>query len=1022
MSKFLFGAINKLNGGGTLGRIAKRVLVTAEQIDLRRQLENINAPEDNFIEPLQPPISPPAQGGSAGDGVNINAMPSGDGTYQLSTDPSAGIPILYGQSQVRGAVFDAELTGNSQILTTAIMLSERTGTGTNGNADYVLNEVFFNDNKLNLNANGTVANAILNDGTVSTKYNDNTKVFVYQGDVDTPIDKIQPGVDATYGSARTYMQNWANTQVQARGTVFALIQQTYDGANGVQGLGTWTFDITNSTASNPGDVMFDFLSNDRYGSQYDATAINSNTLIGSESTSLKSIANETRLFTSSISTDATANLSNIANGTIYPQLVLNGGIGNATYSNVTIASSSVNGDITGNLRFSGNNSINTSANSEIFASGVNRVKIFWANAATQGANCTNIISGNSTSSPNTFTGFIDIARLVPDGSNITGYTFADANVEAATMFPGDTYILSSPTWQGGTADTITIDAGLTPTATITNLFVEGDKIRPEGSPFVYTVASNVSVTGAGYKQFSIPVKEKIVVPDFANIDMGNATLQTEYNDQPSTAVAQAKRFEFDNDDIGILWNGGWPFLNANVDLATRFPTTSNMTQHANLLFSNVLVGNAIMSSPNTANDSIVLGEENNMTINGLIKPDKTVQTIQKEILKHSGCMLTWELPEGRWKAIPNANANITGAPEFDDNNIVGEIKVTTSDITTYYNSARAQYVELNHNSVKEEIIVFTPDFELNTNESKHKMELSYPLCNSASEAQRKADVELKQNRLDKVINFKSDYTGLGLEPGDIIKVTNSDYGFTDKTFRAVRVRESMDKDILLLNITAIEWNNETYTDRIPFRKPALDDIEFEPEEYADIIDGGNIKDGTLPEEAMNGNIKLGGVLLSKFIGEDQSGPSTGGNTLIDLGGNGTDPFEHVFNANVLGATIRNSSESFLLRSFMMPQGTFDSVTDPDTNMRGVTESFTLQTKLIAYVSNATSNVAFTSNTSLQSAPFIEGGQGNSLRIDVPKDVSNVKVRVQGSTNGPYNGTNGAGFDEIALIGLRENTV
>ena len=1014
MARFLFGPINKLNGGGKMGRVANRNLITAEQIDLRKQLECVNAPGNNVVEPGVTPTSPIGAGTNNGGG-STNTVPSGDGTYQLSTDPSAGIPILYGQCQVRGAVFDSEMTSNGSILTTALMLSERTGDGINGNANYRLNEVFFNDANLNLNANGTVANAILNDGTSSTKYNTNTKVFLYQGDVDSEIQKYKMGGadhTPTYGTARTYMQNWANVQVQARGSVFALVQQTYDAANGVQGLGTWTFDITNTTTSNPGEVMNDYLTNERYGSQYPATTINSNTIVGAESTSLKNIANETRLFMSSISTD-NANISavNIANATLYPQLITSGGIGNATYSNVLIASSSVNDDITGNLRFSGNNTITTSANSEIFSRGVNRLKVFWANAATQGANCTNIISGNAFTSPNTFTGFVDIARLVPDGANISGYTFADANINTGKMFPGDTYALSNTNWQGGTADTITIDAALTPTATITNLLVEGDKIRPEGSPFVYTVASNVSVTGAGYKQFSIPVKERIVVPDFANIDMGNATLKTEFNIQPSTFV-QAKRFQFDNDDIGILNNNGWPFTNANVATATRFPGTANITQHANLLYSNVLVGNAIMTTPNTVSDTIVLGEEKNMTINGLIKTDKTVQDIQKEILKHSGAMLNWELPEGQWKIIPNANANITGAKTYNDDNIVGEIKVTTSDISTYYNSARAQYVEKNHNSVKEDIIVHTPKFELNTNESKHKMELNYPLCDSASEAQRKADVELKQNRLDKVINFKSDFTGLGVEPGDIIKVTNTDYGFTDKTFRAVRVRETMDDDILLLDITAIEWSNETYTDRIPYRKPALDDIEFEPEEYSDFI---------INEEMLDEDIKLSGVLLSKFIGNDQSGTTTGGTVLRDLGDPsppaGNSPYMHVFNRDKLQATIRKSSESFLLTAFMMPQGTYN------TDASGVTPAtkFTVSGRLIAYVSNASSNVAFTGNIAIGSVAA-PPPQQLSLRIDVPKDVSNIKVRVQGAIDGPFDGAgNDAGFDEIGLLGLREST-
>ena len=35
MARFLFGPINKMNGGGQMGRVANRNLITAEQIELR---------------------------------------------------------------------------------------------------------------------------------------------------------------------------------------------------------------------------------------------------------------------------------------------------------------------------------------------------------------------------------------------------------------------------------------------------------------------------------------------------------------------------------------------------------------------------------------------------------------------------------------------------------------------------------------------------------------------------------------------------------------------------------------------------------------------------------------------------------------------------------------------------------------------------------------------------------------------------------------------------------------------------
>jgi hypothetical protein len=125
---------------------------------------------------------------------------------------------------------------------------------------------------------------------------------------------------------------------------------------------------------------------------------------------------------------------------------------------------------------------------------------------------------------------------------------------------------------------------------------------------------------------------------------------------------------------------------------------------------------------------------------------------------------------------------------------------------------------------------------------------------------------------------------------------------------------------------------------------------------------------------------------------------------------------HVFNRDKLQATIRKSSESFLLTAFMMPQGTYNTMGNGVTPLT----KFTVSGRLIAYVSNASSNVAFTGNIAIGSVAA-PPPQQLSLRIDVPKDVSNIKVRVQGAIDGSFDGINPAGFDEIGLLGLREST-
>jgi hypothetical protein len=48
------------------------------------------------------------------------------------------------------------------------------------------------------------------------------------------------------------------------GLVFAVVQVDYDVSKGSTSIGTFRFDITNSMTL-PGDCMFDYMTNTRYG-------------------------------------------------------------------------------------------------------------------------------------------------------------------------------------------------------------------------------------------------------------------------------------------------------------------------------------------------------------------------------------------------------------------------------------------------------------------------------------------------------------------------------------------------------------------------------------------------------------------------------------------------------------------------------------------------------------------------------------------------------------------------------------
>jgi len=86
------------------------------------------------------------------------------------------------------------------------------------------------------------------------------------------------------------------------------------------------------------------------------------------------------------------------------------------------------------------------------------------------------------------------------------------------------------------------------------------------------------------------------------------------------------------------------------------------------------------------------------------------------------------------------------------------------------------------------------------------------LVNDNMRAETLANIDLNQSRVGTVIQFEADYSGMQTDVGDIIKVTNSLYGFTDKLFRVMRcVEKQTPEGMITVQISAIEYSDDYYT-------------------------------------------------------------------------------------------------------------------------------------------------------------------------------------------------------------------
>ena len=87
------------------------------------------------------------------------------------------------------------------------------------------------------------------------------KVWCFGGDGGTPIGI--DGYSAPTGAAYTIFPGWDNTKLMSD-LVFAIVEVQYNASSSLTTLGTFEFQVTN-TLSQPGDVLYDYMTSPRYG-------------------------------------------------------------------------------------------------------------------------------------------------------------------------------------------------------------------------------------------------------------------------------------------------------------------------------------------------------------------------------------------------------------------------------------------------------------------------------------------------------------------------------------------------------------------------------------------------------------------------------------------------------------------------------------------------------------------------------------------------------------------------------------
>ena len=198
-------------------------------------------------------------------------------------------------------------------------------------------------------------------------------------------------------------------------------------------------------------------------------------------------------------------------------------------------------------------------------------------------------------------------------------------------------------------------------------------------------------------------------------------------------------------------------------------------------------------------------------MNGVIDAGQPVLNNLDKIMTCADSWMAYNAALGQWSIVINKSE--TAVYSFDDDNIIGEVRVSATDITQSVNQVEAKFPDKGARDQPNFVNLATPTILLYPNEPTNKYSVTYDLCNDSVQAQYLANRILEQAREDLIVSFSTTYYGIQVDAGAVVSVTNADYGWNNKLFRVVKVNEaSLPDGSLGAKLEMTEYSAAVYDD------------------------------------------------------------------------------------------------------------------------------------------------------------------------------------------------------------------
>ena len=200
---------------------------------------------------------------------------------------------------------------------------------------------------------------------------------------------------------------------------------------------------------------------------------------------------------------------------------------------------------------------------------------------------------------------------------------------------------------------------------------------------------------------------------------------------------------------------------------------------------------------------------------GAINTERTVMQNLQDMSSCCDCLLKYNEVTAQWGVVVQ-KPDVTVVMNLNDSNMVSSISISPLDLAGSYNVIECKFADNENqdafNAATFDLAEIDPGL-LFPNEPVNKQSISLPLVNDSVRAQYLANRMLKSGREDLQVQVNINFVGLQLEAGDIVSVTNVNYGWVDKQFRINKVIEEFGDDgSIIAKLTLGEFNATVYDD------------------------------------------------------------------------------------------------------------------------------------------------------------------------------------------------------------------